>query len=155
MTKPTPSSETKFDRSAGLLLAAVVLFVLTVFVNTIAILRLPGDGWQMPYNDRDTGNYKLDYFMGDWETPLQVGDVVTAVGGQATPTHVQYVPLPTPANWVEGGTVIYTIQRDGQTMTLPVTLHRLSVRGILRGLANTMSEELTGWSWVRVGLLVF
>ena len=155
MTKPTPSSETKFDRSAGLLLAAVVLFVLTVFVNTIAILRLPGDGWQMPYNDRDTGNYLLSHFMGDWETPLRVGDVVTAVGNQPTPKTVQYVPLPAPANWDEGSTVIYTIQRDGQTMFLPVTLHRLSVRGVLRGLANTMSEELTGWSWVLVGLLVF
>jgi len=155
MTKPTLPSETTFDRQAGLLLAVVIALVVVVFVNTILILRLPGDGWQMLYNDKDVGNYRLDYFMGDWETPLQVGDVVTAVGGQATPTHVQYVPLPTPANWVEGGTVIYTIQRDGQTMTLPVTLHRLSVRGILRGLANTMSEELTGWSWVLVGVLVF
>jgi len=154
MTKPT-SAETKFDRSAGLLLAAVIAFVLTIFVNTIAILRLPGDGWQMPYNDRDTGNYLLSYFMGDWETPLQVGDVVTAVGDQATPKTTQYVPLPAPANWVEGGTVIYTIQRDGQTMELPVTLHRLTVRGILRGLAITMSDELAGWSWVLVGLLVF
>ncbi len=109
----------------------------------------------MPYNDRDTGNYLLSYFMGDWETPLQVGDVVTAVGDQATPKTVQYVPLPAPANWVEGSTVIYTIQRDGQTMALPVTLHRLSVRGILRGLAKAMSDELSGWSWVLVGLLVF
>ncbi len=155
MTKSTISSETKFDRSAGLLLVAVVIFVLTIFVNTIAILRLPGDGWQMPYNDRDTGNYLLSYFMGDWETPLQVGDVVTAVGDQATPKTVQYVPLPAPANWVEGGTIIYTIQRDGQTLELPVTLHRLTVRGILRGLAKAMSDELSGWSWVLVGLLVF
>lgn len=36
-----------------------------------------------------------------------------------------------------------------------MTLHRLTVRGILRGLANTMSAELAGWSWVVVGLLVF
>ena len=72
MIKPTPLSETTFDRQAGLLLAVVVTFVVVVFVNTILILRLPGDGWQMLYNDKDVGNYKLDYFMGDWETPLQV-----------------------------------------------------------------------------------
>ena len=155
MTKPTLSSETTFDRQAGLLLAVVIALVVVVFVNTILILRLPGDGWQMLYNDKDVGNYRLDYFMGDWETPLQVGDVVTAVGNQPTPKTVQYVPLPAPANWDEGSTVIYTIQRNSQTLALPVTLHRLSVRGILRGLASTMSEELTGWSWVLVGLLVF
>ncbi|MCB8985930.1 MAG: hypothetical protein H6659_19030 [Ardenticatenaceae bacterium] len=155
MTKPITSSETTFDRQAGLLLVAVSAFVVVVFVNTILILCLPGDGWQMLYNDRDTGNYRLSYFMGDWETPLQVGDVVTAVGDQPTPKTTQYVPLPAPTHWVEGGTVVYTIRRDGQTMALPVTLHRLSARGILRGLANAMSAELAGWSWVLVGLLVF
>ena len=155
MTKSTTSSETTFNRQAVLLLAVVLTFVVVVFVNTILVLRLPGDGWQMPYNDRDTGNYQLSYFLGDWETPLRAGDVVMAVGEQATPKTVQYVPLPTPANWVEGGAVIYTIQRDGQTMALPVTLHRLSARGVLRGLATTMSDELSGWSWVLVGLLVF
>lgn len=94
--------ESRFNRGAWWVLASVSLFVLLVLWNTVAVLRLPGDGWQMLYDDRDTGNYKLDYFMGDWETPLRVGDVVTAVGDQPTPTTTQYVPLPAPATGLRG-----------------------------------------------------
>jgi hypothetical protein len=64
-------------------------------------------------------------------------------------------PLEPPAGWEDGGTVQYTIQRQGETLNVPVTLHRLNVTGILRGLANTMRAELTQWSWFAVGLIVF
>jgi len=147
--------ERSFDRGAWLLLAGVIAFVLIVMGNTITILRLPGDGWQMDYNDRDAGNHLLRNFVGAWETPLQWGDVVTAVDGQPLPTAVQLFPLTPPVNLVEGGAVNYTVQRAGNTMDVPVTLHRLNLAGILRGMAFTMRSELAQWSWVLAGLLIF
>ena len=149
------SSEKRFDRDAWLLLAGVVAFVLIVLGNTLTILRLPGDGWQVPYNERSVGDDVLDYFMGDWATPLREGDVVTAVDGQPLSTSEQFVPLPPPAGWVEGGAVNYTIRRAGETMDVPVTLHRLNLAGILRGMANTMRAESAQWSWFLVGLALF
>ena len=144
-----------FDRGAWQLLAGVTVFVLLVLVNTITILRLPGDGWQIDYSDWNQGNHQLAYFMGDWATPMQAGDVVKAVNGQPLPSFVRVTPLEPPADWVDGGTVQYTIQRQGEILEVPVTLHRLSLAGILGGLANTMRDDLLEWSWFAVGLVVF
>lgn len=146
---------TKFDRGAWGVLAGVSLFVLLVIANTISVLRLPGDGWQMDYNERDQGSHRLIYFMGDWATPLQVGDMVTAVNGQPLPTSVQMAPLTSPVEWVNGGTVQYTIERQGETINIPVTLQRLDLAGILRGLARTIRDEMSQLSWFIVGLVVF
>ena len=151
----TKASERRFERGAWWTVTAVFLFALTVISSTVYILAMPGDGWQIDYGDRDQGNHRLTYFMGAWETPLLVGDVVTAVNGHPLPTSVQMRPSPPPADWVSGGTVNYTIQRQGETIDMPVTLHRLSLRGILRGIANTMRADLSQWSWFFVGLLVF
>jgi hypothetical protein len=149
------SNERFFDKGAWWLLAGVGLFVCLVLVNTVAVLRLPGDGWQMDYNERDQGDHLLAYFLGDWPTPLQVGDVVTAVNSQALPDSVRMTPLAPPKDWVNGGTVQYTVQRQGEILDVPVTLHRLSPAGILRGLANTMRDELLQWSWFVVAMVVF
>ena len=93
------SEESRFDRSAWWLLAGVSVFVLLVLWNTVAVMRLPGDGWQIDYNDRDQGTHRLIYFMGDWPTPLQVDDVITAVNNHPLPDVVQMSPELPPADW--------------------------------------------------------
>ena len=151
----TEASDRRFDRGAWWTVTAVFFFVLIVITTTVYILALPGDGWQIDYGDRDQGNHRLTYFMGTWETPLLVGDVVTAVNGQPLTDDVQMRSSPPPTNWVNGDTVNYTLQRQGKMIDVPVTLHRLPLSGILRGIANTMLDELSQWSWFFVGLLVF
>jgi len=149
------SDESRFDRGAWWLLAGVILFVLLVLWNTIAVLRLPGDGWQIDYNDRDQGIHRLIYFMGDWPTPLQVDDVVTAVNNHPLPTAVEMAPESLPVDWQDGKTIQYTIQRQGETMTVPVVLHHLTTADILRGLAIAAIDEIPQWGWFFVGFILF
>jgi hypothetical protein len=149
------SDESGFDRGAWWLLAGVIVFVLLVLWNTIAVLRLPGDGWQIDYNDRDQGIHRLIYFMGDWPTPLQVDDVVTAVDNHPLPTAVQMAPEALPVDWQDGKTIQYTIERQGETMTVPVVLHHLTTAGILRGLAIAARDEMPQWGWFFVGFILF
>jgi hypothetical protein len=149
------SDESAFNRGSWWLLAGVSLFVLLVLWNTVAVLRLPGDGWQIDYNDRDQGTHRLIYFMGDWPTPLQVDDVVTAINNHPLPTAVQMTPERLPVDWHDGETIRYTIQRQGETMTVPVMLHHLTTAGIIRGLANAARDELPQWGWFFVGFVLF
>lgn len=149
------SAERNFNRGSRWLLACVALFFLLVLTNTITVLRLPGDGWQIDYNQRDQGNYLLVYFMGDWSTPLQTGDVITAINGQPLPSTVQMTRTSPPSGLKEGEIAQYTVQRQDKTLQVPVKLHRLDGTGILRGLANTLVDELPQWGWVIVGLVLF
>jgi hypothetical protein len=143
------SNDEQFDRWSWLTLMAVILFSLAVLATTLAILALPGDGWQMIYEEPP-----LSRFLGDWPTLLQEGDVVLAVDGVIfDPGGLS--PLSPPSNWQAGATVPYTIERDGQQQTIEVLLDMLSIRGILRAMANTMLADLPQWSWFVVGLIVF
>ena len=142
-------SESGFDRGAWLTLAAVLLFGLVVLGTTLTILSMPGDGWQMVYEEPP-----LTQFLGDWPTPLQVGDVVLAIGG--TPYDSSGIqPLPPPANWQAGATLPYTIVRGDQQLTVDVQLDTLPPRGIWQALANAMRADLPQLSWFVIAVIVF
>ncbi len=145
----TRSAEGGFDRGAWLTLTAVLLFGLVVLGTTLFVLAMPGDGWQMVYEEPP-----LTQFLGDWPTPLQPGDVVLAVDGTAIDaTRLQ--PLAPPANWQAGATIPYTIERDGRQQTVDVLLGNLTARAILQAVANIMLVDLPQLSWFVVGLIVF
>ena len=149
------SGESGFDRGAWWLLLGVIVFVLLVLWNTIAVLRLPGDGWQIDYNDRDQGIHRLIHFMGDWPTPLQVDDTVTAVDNHPLPSAVQMAPESPPVDWRDGKTIQYTIERQGKTVTVPVVLHHLTAANIVRGLVTAARDEMPQWGWFFVGFVLF
>ncbi len=145
----TQLAERRFDRGAWLTLAAVLLFVLMVLASTFAVLALPGDGWQMVYEEPP-----LVSFLGDWPTALQAGDVVVDVAGiTLDATYLQR--LEPPAGWQAGATIPYTIERDGQQQTVQVLLGTLSTEAKLRAFSNTMRAEATEWSWFIVALVIF
>jgi hypothetical protein len=147
--------ESGFDRSAWWLLVGVIVLVLLVLWNTVAVLRLPGDGWQIDYNDRDQGIHRLISFMGHWPTLLQVDDVVTAVNNYPLPTAVQMAPESLPVDWQDGKTIQYTIERQGEIVTVPVVLHQLTTADIIRGLAIAARDEMPQWGWFFVGFILF
>jgi len=149
------TTERTFNRSSRWLLVIVFLFFLLVLTNTISVLRLPGDGWHLDYNQRNQGTYLLDNFMGDWSTPLRTGDIITAINGQPLPSEVQITTTSPPPGWDSGEAVQYSIQRQDKILQIPVILHRLDRIGVLRGLANTLVDELPQWGWVIVGLVLF
>ena len=141
--------KTGFDRRAWLTVAAVLSLGLVVITTTLYTLSMPGDGWQMVYEEPP-----LTKFLGDWPTPLQAGDVVLTVDGKVIETiHLQR--LTPPAHWQAGASVPYTIMRDGQEQTVDVQLGMLSLRGILLALAYTMWSDLPQWGWFVIGVIVF
>jgi hypothetical protein len=143
------NAEGGFDRGAWLTLTAVLLFGMVVLVTTLYILTMPGDGWQMVYQEPP-----LTQFLGDWPIALQAGDVVLAVADTPVdPNGLQ--PLPPPANWQAGATIPYTIMRGDQQLTVNVLLGTLPPRGILQAVANTMRDELAQWSWFIIAVIVF
>ena len=143
------NGDRQFSSGSWLVLGAVGLLALLITASTLAILSLPGDGWQMVYEEPP-----LTSFVGDWRTSLQEGDVVLAADG--VPINSETVqPLDPPQNWQAGATVPYTILRDGRQQTVEVLLGKLTRRGILLALANTMRQDLPQMSWFIVGLFVF
>ena len=143
------SAESGFDRGAWLTLTAVLLFGLVVLGTTLYVLAMPGDGWQMVYEEPP-----LIQFLGDWPTALQSGDVVLAVDGTAIEA-IRLQPLAPPAKWQAGESIPYTIERDGRQQMVDVLLGTLSPQGILQAVANIMLIDLPQWSWFVVGLIVF
>jgi hypothetical protein len=86
---------------------------------------------------------------------LQVDDVVTAVNNHPLPTAVLLAPESPPVDWQDGKTIQYTIERQGETMTVPVVLHHLTTADILRGLAIAARDEMPQWGWFFVGFILF
>jgi hypothetical protein len=143
-----------FDWGAWLTLAAVIGFVLAVLATTVYVLAMPGDGWQMPY-DTTPQPWPLENFIGDWPTALRSDDRVVAVDGTTVARDDQLAPLKPPLAWRDGGTVVYTILRDGDSVDVNVTLRKLGPLGILRGLWHAMQDTPAEWSWSLVAIAVF
>lgn len=70
---------------------------------------------------------------------IEVGDVITAVDGTPTPTFADVVAATQPLS----GTASYTVERDGQTLQLPVTVTPAQ-RLVLRDGSQTPVEATVG-----------
>jgi hypothetical protein len=145
-------NEARFDRGAWWLLAAVLLFAAVTTGLTLAILAAPADGWLIPYDDL---NLTLDYFYGDWPTPLRAGDQVRAIEGMPLDALYQLRWGVPPPGWAEGATVTYSVERAGQRLEIPVQLHRPGGATRLRALAYTAFASPLELSWPLVALIVF
>jgi hypothetical protein len=154
---PGPASakgESYFDRQAWLTAAFMAIFCLVTLVTTVTILRLPGDGWQMPYTSQQTPA-PLVHFAGDWPTPLLVGDQVLTVSGIHMPRDVSIEPHAQPPGWLAGNIFQYTLLRNGKILNVEVTLHQLDAGGVLRSLWHAMQDVPAEWSWSLIAILVF
>lgn len=70
---------------------------------------------------------------------VRVGDVITAVDGTPTPTFADVVAATQPLT----GTAVFTIERDGQTLELPITVTPAE-RLVLRGGSTTPEPATVG-----------
>jgi hypothetical protein len=153
MSTSHPNPEARFDRASLLVLAAVAAFTLLVVWTTVEVLALPGDGWQAEF---DTMPPQLLEFFGDWPTPLRAGDKIQSVGDLDVTSAFGLNQRPANLDdWREGATVRYTLERDGQTLQVPVVLHRLSPGAIVRALFRPAVEAPAEWSWAIIALVVF
>ena len=152
----TDVSERRFDRGAVFLLAAMIGFVLFALATSLAVLSLPGDGWQLDAGNPTTES--LRYFAGAWATPLRAGDEVLGVEGQPVLQENYWQSVPRPviqAVWREGQSVRYTIRRDGQVLDVAVRMELLDGNGTARALWHTISADPFDWLVLLHMLLLF
>ncbi len=120
------TNERRFDRGARLTMAAVALLLLWPITLSLLFMTYPTDGWasttEVGFFD---GPFRLRYSLTNEPSPLQPGDLVTAIDGRPLVVG-QLPPLPEP---LEAGRVIrYTVDRAGQTLAADVTLTQIGLR---------------------------
>ncbi len=117
-----------FDRSAWLLTAFVVLFLLTDIAQLVYRYTLPTDGWSVQ-NVGDNA-YVWVYGTNLVGAPSGVlpGDVIQSVDGQVVAGQKSHITgildfIPAPPNWQVGKTVVITVERGREmvAVSMPVT----------------------------------
>jgi hypothetical protein len=134
---PRPNPETRFDRGAWLTLAVAIAWILYPLGVSLLTTQFPSDGWGTIRAGAD-GTYGVGAHLVDTPSPLQFDDVIVAVNGQAlTPQD----PPPLPPTMQVGQSVQYTVQRDGQTLDVEVTLLKVGAAGYVRGLISRLQAS--------------
>jgi len=128
MPAPTPASA---DRRWNCASWAALLFALFIAGRDLAqyaqLAALPADGWVMDVDSQSAQpsvTLALNYGP---TSALAVGDSVLAVNGIPIETVLdtwhRYYAVQAP-DWAPGTVLTYTVDRAGQTLTVPVTLAR-------------------------------
>jgi len=129
-----PTGDTRrFDRSSWIALGVVVIFFVWSLAGAAAQFAIPNDGCLV-----DMTNFEapvVQVCIGNWPTPLRAGDMLRQFAGMPAALDAVHIPMDRPPlGWADGGVVRYTALRAGQPLDLDVSLHRMGVGAILRGL---------------------
>ncbi len=118
-------NEQRFDRGARLTLVAAAILLLWPIALSVIFTTYPTDGWAsstaVGFFD---GPFTLNYNLTGEASPLQPGDLVTAIDGRPLVVG-QLPPLPEPLE--AGRAVTYTVERDGQPLNAEVTLVQIGL----------------------------
>jgi hypothetical protein len=155
--------ESRFDRSGRAALGWAILIITLILAQIVWRLRLPADGWTFPLDLTESGQrWVFERYMGREITSLRTGDQLLAIEGQPLSDIVgnafRLQPDP-PQAWRVGGTVTYTVLRDGERLEVPVTLARRTVGQYLRLLAMSLLDtplNLLGlWLQSLIAIFIF
>lgn len=130
--------EKRFDRGAWLTLAVVVAWIVLVPVLMVVSLSFPTDGW-IHDGPEASGAYTTADNISGAVSPLQSGDVIQAINGQALSP--DWLP-PFPPNLEPGQVLAYTIQRNGQKMDVDITLVKPGLPAFFRHLQLHLENTL-------------
>ena len=140
----------RFERGSWLTLAFVVGFAVCCAVVSALIMRLPSDGCVMSdYSTGATTPQIVDACYGDWPTPLRHGDMLLAFGPVPISNDIDaalanWGGSAPPPGWGVGATIPYTVQRDGKTLVLPVSINQLGWGEIGRVFLYTLGVGKNG-----------
>ena len=151
------SLTTQFDRSSWITLAIAIIILIYILFPAIFTYTIPSDGWSLDttINNGDLANTTL-YFkthLVDGPTPLQQNDMLLAIDGHPANALLSqwatFIPA-RPSDWVSGGTVHYSILRDGKTLDVDVPLAPLPVQALFR-------NALEAWNniWLAIFMYTF
>jgi hypothetical protein len=149
-----PSEERRWNSGSWATLIVVAALWLAAAGSAYAALRQPTDGWLAAQGDIPP---PLSSFAGDWPTPLRVGDRITAVAD--VPMLSEFTefgtPITPPSGWQAGGSVLYTVLRDGQQLVLDVPIRLLDNTGIVRAFTAAVLDKPMEWGYFLIGALIF
>jgi hypothetical protein len=133
---------------------AALAFIYSL-TTSLWVLSTPVDGWRFS-QEPDTGQVFFTEKFTSAPSTLKVDDELLAVDGWTIPqidaAVYSFRPI-IPRTWVDGGSVIYTIVRDGQTLDVRVPVHRMSANDILALYAINDLDDLPSIGLVSVGLI--
>jgi hypothetical protein len=114
-------TETRFNRSAWLVLIVVAVLMLGNPLFLAYRLTLPTDGWEVnEASDLPGFNYTTD-LMGI-APDLQPGDQVIAIDGVSADWQIVLHSTVLQERWRAGNTLEYTVLRAGKALQIPITL---------------------------------
>jgi signal transduction histidine kinase len=150
--------ESRFDRDSWLVAAAAASYLGIALILMLIGLGFPSDGWQYDDLSDERGPVAVHNLSGD-ASPLQPGDVVGVVDGQAMQQLLSASLRPATASeaWRTGGVVRYIVIRDGQTLELDVTLKPQTLTYWWRFVtaAENLSDNIVGVIRLALALFVF
>jgi hypothetical protein len=130
------SAGRRFDGGAWLVLGiAAAWCLLTAFVSAVG-LKYPSDGFTFTRNSPD-GPITLNIRFHALPTPLRTGDIVLAINGQPMSSTVT---APVGKGTRAGEVLVYTLERDGQVVDIPVTLAAPGPAGLWTGLLLRLAQ---------------
>ena len=143
---PVHTSKTRFWLAAAL---SWILICLTLLAYCFA---LPTDGWLAVEPDGfDSHGFIFRQNVMGLPSNLQPGDWVTEIQGVPIVNGLYIAPEGLENNWRTGGSVEYTVLREGQTITLQVPQGRWTVEKVIG--ATVFGSPAMTFTWF--GLIVF
>jgi two-component system NarL family sensor kinase len=146
-----PQGERRFNRGAWLTLVVALFVILLPLPLVLYSLSVPTDGWAVN-NEGFIDIYFEKNILG-MPSLLLPNDHLIAVEGQPVDEN-----LTAPPGWVAGGSLQYTIQRDGGLIITDVPQVNWTLLGYLRYNTRTLSEttsKLAAILLLGIGLYTF
>ncbi|MBC8162991.1 MAG: hypothetical protein H7Z42_17425 [Roseiflexaceae bacterium] len=140
---PVSTMERIWSRASWIVLVFLLGFTLLCVTLGTWLLTQPGDGCQLAANT--TTPQRVAACWGTWPTPLRLDDQIVAVNGVPIgggTDNLEMRATPPPPGWSDGAIANYTVQRDGELLTLDVPLDRLGTPEILRVFGAALVGQL-------------
>src|SRR5262249_9101065 len=142
--------ERHFDCIAWITLIIGLSWFLLVPGLMLINFNFPSDGWT-DYKVQPNGGYIVGMNVTGKPSPRRACDLVVSINGQPC----QVDPLPSvPAHLQLGQVVHYTVQRNGQTLSIDVTMVRRDALALWRGFVQRWQNELSSLLTAFISFLV-
>lgn len=138
-------NETSFNRGSWVVLILSTFLLAAILWLNIYRYNLPTDGWVIVEGAGLTEN------MLGLPSGIQPGDMPISLGGLP----FDGLRGERPDTWRAGGMVQYVVQRDNQTLTLPVPIGHWTLESLGRGLVVNWQSYLIGLLYFVIGIFVF
>ena len=123
----------RFDRGAWLVFAFALLFMLADVGELVYRYTLPTEGWSVIYSQDPTIiSWSYNANLVGVPSGLRIGDAILAVDGHTAQITGTLRPLTLPPDWAAGKTVMVTVQRGPETLTVPVRLTHWTLSAVWR-----------------------